>query len=610
MSKRILTFLLLLVTLNSMAQSEAVIFSATGGFYTHSFPLSLGCYYPNHHVRYTTDGNTPDANSTLYETPLYLDATLYSKADIYTIQISPERLIYIPDTIQHAIVVRAAVFDEENRCVSPTVTQTYLIDELGFNAQGLAVLSICADSLDLFDYETGIFVPGVHWNPEWPENTGNYFQRGKEWERAVNVEFYEPDNNRGVNQTCGLRTHGHISRIYPAKGMKIYAREEYGKKRFKHRFFEDTPINSFKHLVLKPYSTNWPYSGTQNYLSNKVALQLGLDAACSRPITVFINGEYWGIYFLQEKMDEHYLEDHYDIDIEQCNLMGDWYGEPEYGTGDGFIQMMDWLENTFLTENAPYEALCQQIDLENFVDYMIYETYISNTDWPGNNMRCWQSDDGPWRWLFFDGDLSLIDQAFDAFDNAVYTGEPTWCNSQQATLMFRRLLENNSFKETFNARVLELCNGPLQYDSIAPFHKAMMQVLAPSIDNQRQRFGYPPSMDYWLWANRLIDDFLKQRTGTYLEAFYESPLFKPFDSPTSTDDFICFPNPSDDAVYIKMIDERSRPLEITVSDALGRIYYHENHYFAPCETLEVGSQLNPGLYIIRVGTTYQRFLKK
>lgn len=606
MNKRVLFLLFWIISIASMAQTESVIFSANGGFYPQSFQLSLGCYYSNHHIRFTTDGNTPDATSRLYEAPLELDERLYSGANIYTIPISPERLIFIPDSIQHAIVIRAAVFDENEQLISPVSTQTYLINELGFNPHGLPVVSICADSLDLFDYETGILVPGVHWDPEWPENTGNYFQRGKEWERMVNVEFYEP-NNSGINQLCGLRTHGHISRIYQAKGLKIYAREEYGKKRFKHRFFEDTPINSFKHLVLKPYSTGWPFTGVQSPLSNKIARKIGLDAPCTRLVTLFINGEYWGLYFLQEKLDERYIEDHYDYD--SCNLVGNWYGETEFGEGAGFIQMMDGLENALLSEDEPYQQLCRQIDVDNFIDYMIYETYISNTDWPGNNMRCWQADNGPWRWLFFDGDQSLINQDFDAFANAVYTGTPTWCNNQQSTLMFRRLLENDNFKKAFSRRLHELCNGPLQYDSIKPFHQEILDALAPSIHYQTQRFGYPESMHYWDWANSLIDGFLRQRTQTYLDAFDKSPLFKPYIL-SNTDDFVCYPNPSNNEAFIKLVNERSRPFEIVISDALGRVYYHQNHYFAPLENLEIGTMLNPGFYIIKVGTKHQRFLKK
>jgi hypothetical protein len=110
------------------------------------------------------------------------------------------------------------------------VTHTYFIRSLGCDFHGLPVLEITADSLALFDYETGIFIPGIHYDPADSTSTGNYKMRGREWERVVNMEFYEPDN-RGINQRCGLRTHGGASRFFQQKGMKLYARDEYGKKK-------------------------------------------------------------------------------------------------------------------------------------------------------------------------------------------------------------------------------------------------------------------------------------------------------------------------------------------------------------------------------------------
>ena len=207
----------------AIAQTDEVVFSASGGFYDHSFYLTLDCHKPNHHIRYTTNGNAPTEKSTRYVAPLFLDERLYSQSDIYKIQISPDELVYVPDSVRHAIVIRAAVFDEDNHCISEIVTNTYLIRDLGCDATGLAVMSICADSLALFDFETGIFVPGKHWDSEVPLNSGNYYQQGRDWECPVHVEFYEPAGNGGINQDCGLRTHGNRSRRYPAKGMKIYA---------------------------------------------------------------------------------------------------------------------------------------------------------------------------------------------------------------------------------------------------------------------------------------------------------------------------------------------------------------------------------------------------
>lgn len=607
--KRFLILFLAFIPLWTMAQEEKVVFSATGGFYPHSFYLSLGCYYPNHHVRYTTDGNTPNAHSTRYETPLFLDERQFSNADIHSIPIAPEDLMFYPDTVLHAIVIRAAVFDNDS-CISDIVTNTYLIQDLGCDHHGLAALSICADSLSLFDYDTGIFIPGKHWDPEDPEYTGNYYQKGRAWEREANVEFYEPDDNSGINQICGLRTHGNRARRQPSKGMKIYAREEYGKKRFKHPFFDTTPLKSFKHLVIKPFSTLWPKAGTQDYITNCLAMKLGMEAPNSRPVVVYLNGEYWGIYFLQEKMDDHYLEDHFQINPDSCNIMGNWKGAVENGDNANFNEMMQWLEDADLSTAQNYGYLNSLVDVENFIDYQILETFIANYDWPANNMRCWQTNDSRWRWIFYDGDATLTHEQFDVIENATYTGHDTWPSSIQATLLFRRLLENNDFKTRFTQRAHALCESLLTYEQIVPYLNYVVEALRPEIENHRQRFGYPESVSSWEWSNTIVDDFLKQRPDSFLSIIDNNPIFKVSNHPTNTDDFACYPNPSDNEVYIKMLDEKSRPLDITISDVLGRVYYHENHYFAPNEILEIGSRLNPGLYIIKVGTSYHRFLKK
>ena len=70
------------------------------------------------------------------------------------------------------------------------------------------MVSLCADSLDLFDYNNGIFVPGAYFNSSHPNTTGNYYQSGSEWERIINVEYIDLNENSGINQICGLRTHG------------------------------------------------------------------------------------------------------------------------------------------------------------------------------------------------------------------------------------------------------------------------------------------------------------------------------------------------------------------------------------------------------------------
>ena len=606
----VLVGLLPVLSLSAFGQTvEKVIFSTPGGFYETSFSLSLECLSELHHVRYTTNGATPSTTSKLYEQPLWLDKSMYSDSDIYTILTSPPDLFYLPDSILHCIVIRAAVFDENDSCVSKTFTNSYLIRDLDNIDTQLGMLSICADSLALFDFETGILVPGVHWDSTAPHNTGNYYQRGREWERLANVEFYEPDDTTHINQNCGLRTHGAISRIFPAKGLKIYAREEYGKKRFKHRFFDDTPIESFKHLALKAFAIFWPHSGTNNYLSTQLALQLGIEGAHSRPIVVFLNGEYWGVYFLQEKTDERYLEDYYDIDIENCNIIENWYGKIDHGSNSNFLQMMDWLKDADLADDSNYEELRRLIDLDNFIDYVILETYISNYDWPGNNMRCWQEGNGPWRWIFFDGDYAFINEDFDAFENAIYTGPYTGSNNEQATLLFRKLITNSNFLNQFSSRISVLCHGPLQYDSIEPCFHSIKQALEPEINRQTNRFGYPQSLSAWHYGNSIVDHFLQQRSGDYLNDFSQ------FVQMLHNEEFLmqqiaCFPNPAKDILVVKTqgVASLQTANEYHITNIMGQTLM-QGHITDEIQQINI-EKLPAGLYFITFAGKTLKFVVK
>ena len=600
--------LMLVFRVELFAQTE-VVFSHQGGFYQESFLLSLGCSDLNARIRYTTNGDTPTAGSKLYERPLFLDESLYSRSDIYKLQVSPESLVYIPDSVQHAIVIRAAAFDEEGNRKGSVATNTYLIGSLGTDSHGLAVMSICADSLALFDCDTGILVPGVYQEPSDPERTGNYFQHGREWERLANVEFYEPMGNRGINQQCGLRTHGNRARAYPQKGLKIYAREEYGKKRFKHQFFDTTPIASFKHLVIKPYSTLWPFSGVQDYVCNRMALDLSLDAPNSRPVRLYLNGEYWGLYFLQEKMDERYLEDHYGVDTEHCNIIANWHRDPEHGDSTNFVHMMEWLENADLSVAENYDYLCGLIDVDNFVDYAVLETFIGNMDWPANNMRCWQEGDGKWRWIFYDGDAALCNEDFAVFDNASYMGSEGWPSSTKASLLFRRLFENNDYKQKFAERVEALCADAFRYENTSPYLNEIKSVIQSEIANESFRFGYPQSQEYWYWSVSLIDDFLRHRVESYQQQYEAYLPAKPFEFESNTDDFVIFPNPTEDEVNIMMLDGRSRKVDFVICDVMGRCMVNGTCYLPACEPVVVGSELRSGVYVVKIGPYSHKFVK-
>ena len=595
-----LTIVLLLLPFSSKAQPcEKVSFSVPGGFYEESPTLELFPFYQQHHIRFTTNGNRPTAQSRLYAEPLMLDSCLYSTSDIYTIQISPEDMMFVPESIQHCIVIRAAVFDENDSCISEVATQSYFIHSLGCDSFGLPVVSICADSLDLFDYDRGILVPGVFFDPSDPTWTGNYYQSGADWERPMNIEFYELDNT-GINQQAGLRTHGGNGRRYPQKSLKIYAREMYGKKHFEHRFFETIPQNTFKHLVLKPFSSSWNNTGINDHISNQIAAQLNVEALASRPVILYLNGEYWGIYYIHERPDERYLEDHFGIDIDHVNIISNWSSLLDHGISVHFEALFHWMETADLTDPEQYDRLKSQIDIDNFIDYQILELFIENNDWPANNMRCWQEDNGPWRWIFYDGDACLCWVTFNAFDHSVYVGDESWPSNTNATLFFRKLLVNYEFRQRFGDRFHELLNTVFSYDNTGLMFADIKQKLEPEIPLQSDRFGFPADVPTWnTYMNHTLW-FLMKRTE-YIEPVLNEFLdtWKVDETPLAQCEV--FPNPSRGSVYLRYTADRQEKATVVVYDALGRQVFCQTVSMASGpNTIALDIPLAPVLYFLKI----------
>lgn len=603
-----LTWFAFLVSFSAKAQNDTVLFSAKGGFYEEVFQLELFNYYPQNHIRYTTNGTCPTAKSPLYEEPLLLDTSKYSKSDIYTIVDCPENEFYLPDSVGHCIVIRASVFDENDSCISGVRTNSYFIRSLGCDTHGLPAISLCADSLDLFDYEYGIFVPGIHqvsWNPG---NTGNYFQKGREWERLCNVEFYENDNS-GINQQAGLRTHGGATRRLQQKNLKIYAREEYGKKRFKHKFFQEIPLESFKHLVLKPFCCSYNLattSGIQDALSQQVARGLRFDVLANRLTTLFINGEYWGIYGIEETPDERYIEDHYDFDPDEINIIKDWK-VLDNGDSTNWMSLYSWVHETDLSLEENYALMEELIDMDNFIDYWVYEIYSCNFDWPIHNIRCWQRGDGKWRWIFYDGDACFL-WYVDPFDNVVDTTAKT--ANAESTLFFRKLIENPVFLDRFKERFIELMSGQLQYSYIAPYFNMLREAIRDEIPNQCQRFGFPSDVDQWERDMTHVYYFLcslNERMLTGLLEFYEQHYDGMEERLVS---FQCYPNPFSDEIHLCFEASTLGVNEIDIYDVLGRKVYGQACLLSHgINEMTLRPHLPAGVYVLKMGSLTQRIVR-
>lgn len=594
--KRLLFIGLTLLLAQNLLSQTKVVFSQQGGFYEDSFPLELWC--PDGlHIRYTVNGATPTADAQPYSEPLFLNEELFSKSDIYTIVNCIPSVYHAVDDVKHAIVIRAAVFDDNDSCVGPVVTHSYFIKALGCDLHGLPVLSLAADSLDLFDYETGIFIPGANYDPADSTSTGNYNMTGREWERQINMEFYETDNS-GLNQQCGLRTHGGASRWFQQKGMRLYARDEYGKKRFKHRFFETTPIASFKRLNLHPYRcSNWLHTGGQEYLSQRVAAQLDIDGLGVRQVVVFINGEYWGIYTLEESPDERYLEDHYDIDLDEVNILKYW-GVTAYGDGMDWWRFRNWIENADLNQPADSAYAFSRIDIPSFIDYFLLEVFGANLDWPQNNVLQWQASEGaPFRMMFFDGDGCFTRWYYPALYNAMHQGG----NS----LIINKLMESETFKSMLNERYLVLKNSVFSVGSMKTIWDEYRELVGEEVPDQAERFGFPASLERWQSDMDSTEAFFTKRFIGFNQELQN--VFE-LNTPEVKGNMV-YPNPNNGTFFVLVFSENCSMMNVEVMNVLGQIVYKEECFRTIGGNIyRIETGLSSGLYLLRIENDVKRIV--
>jgi hypothetical protein len=598
-----------------------VEFSKRGGIYQTSFSISLSTS-DNKLIYYTTNGTIPDANSSLYTGSISLNNSLCSDADIYKIQISPDDILYVPiQDVLKSIIIRAAAFDSLGQRLGKVSTQSYFINELGVDHKNFPILSIAAEHKDLFCDTVGIFVPGTSWDPLNPNWTGNYYQRGQEWERLINVEFYEANNTLAFNQSTGLRTHGGNSRRFQQKGLRLYARSEYGKSTIDYQIFEDKNIYEFKRVVIKPFASSWSQAGIEDFLSNKLAGDLNIDNISTRPTIVYINGEYWGVYYMQERRDKYFLNYNYAVDTDNIDIIYNYYGAVHEGSSDLFHEMYNFFRDNDITVPANYNSAKQLIDIDNFIDYQILQIYIGNYDWPVNNIMLWREKTAgsKWRWIFFDGDAGFGNINHNTLQHALSTSDNHWPTNAHSTLIFRRLMENDEFKTKFFNRLENLLNSKLYKDHMQVYIDDMVQMLENEIEEQSFRFHFPES--FTVWDNHINDRYfyLKER-ACVIENIVQNMFHINMNIPPCNNEikeseklfFSIFPNPATDKIIIQLEDS-TYVNSISVFDMTGRLIKNISikeyvNYKLSINCTDFGG----GNYIVRITTNnsvgYKKFL--
>jgi CotH kinase protein/Secretion system C-terminal sorting domain/Fn3 associated len=570
---------------NAKIVDNTLSFSHEAGFYTSSFYLKI-ISLNGDSVFYTLDGSIPTVNALVYQDSMLFDNKVSAPNYFSLIPTTPiQSLISYKawelsgEDIDKANIIRCASFKSGVRS-SEIYTMTFFVDSMVFNKYTLPVISLVTDSLNLFSYDTGIYVPGKYFIQSTPEWTGNYNQRGKAWERNVHIEYFDQLGRINFGQYAGLRIHGGITRQAAQKSLRLYARKEYGNKSFDYQLLTNRENDKYKRFLLRAtMGTGERQTIISDVLAHEIIRGLNIEYQEYMPVIVFINGEYWGIHTLRDRIDERYISYLYNIDKDSIVIIED------YNDDESFKKLFEFIDINDISVSANYEYIASQIDIDNYIDYQIAEMFLNNYDWPGNNMKIWKSGrkGSKWRWIFYDLDQGFGNYEYNMFDHVTLNdSNVVWPNPPISTLIFRKLMQNNDFVDRFISRYAELLNTYFDTEIMIAKLDSVRSLYENEIPAHINRWHYPDSDEKWNHnVDSILEDFLKNRpciVENQIMSFFQitSFGFKCFIIDEVIDNneiFVILPNPCQGLLYI--FNNSTDPVEgdLLISDLAGKILY-------------------------------------
>ncbi len=404
-------------------------------------------------------------------------------------------------------------------------------------AHGIPVLNITCDSTALWDPEVGIYTTG---------NQENFLQRGLEWEREANLEYYLPWLGKVVDEPIGLRINGGFGRYYHQKGLRFYF-DDYGNSNHLDYAFFTTGPTEFERLIIRP-------SRYDNYCVNTNLVEtlfadLGHLASRYRFVALYLNREYWGAYSLRERLDHEFFRRTWGLGFEGLNLIKD--GFTEYGTGQGWWDFLAGFDQVDDPEDDQWFATVQEnLDLASYIDWQIINLYcVSGDNGFAWNLALFQTGSQPWRIILWDEDLLMRsgDLSANMFRFMTARDETEWtqyqapadfrpwnAQDQQWLTMFRTLLGNSEFRALFRSRLEHLLGGAMTVENLTARVNGLAAVQLPEIPAHADRWeGFRTD---WYEANisRTLQWITDRRPIFMTQA---DSFFTEFDAPPWTGDY-------------------------------------------------------------------------
>ena len=489
---------------------EPVQFSEPAGFYQTSFELEITHPQDGVTIYYTTDGSAPTVNSAVYEGPI----------SIYDRSSEPNIISLIPTTnpefrtfttpvelIPKANVIRVKA--RKTGYLSSETNSTYFVYPEAEDKHTLPVISIITDKENLFDDEIGIYVPG-NTMVEGENFSGNYHQRGNDWEREASFELFDEAGVQKVSQNVGIRIHGGVTRGYKQKSLRIYARNLYGNNTIDYQLFPGQEYVSYRRILLRNSGNDNGRTMLRDMVAQSLVSHLDFDTQAARPSVVYINGEYWGIHNIRERYDRHYLERVYGVDPDNIDLLTNSWAVKE-GGNQQYRSVVRFIDEKDLSLDDNMLEVESMIDMNNFLDYYAAQIYFVNRDWPHNNIDFWRlrvpydenapaGKDGLWRWMMFDVDYAfrLFGIWGESFDMLGHLTSRLGVNNREwPNMMIRNFLQNENFRNRFINRIADHLNSTFRSDRVIEHIGHYRQWIEPEIPLYSKRWQTPSGINEW-----------------------------------------------------------------------------------------------------------------
>lgn len=561
---------------NSSASVEGLVedtqFSVRRGFFTAPQTVSITTATPGAIIYITTDGSPPspiNTNASVYTTPIVIAETTVLRAAAYRdgylpTNIDTQSYFFVSDVFGQssspANFPPAWVIDLDGlqadvpafshyRLDGGVLAQLPLTDSSGmpFDLESalldIPTMSLAIDSSLIFDP-----VDGLHVNAR---------NRGRAWERSASIEYLDSKTGEEIQAECGVRMHGGWNRFPEMlkKSMRLYFRSEYGDSKFSFPLFGENEVAEFDRLVLrsgngKAWASPWrDLSGSGNSLERVTYFRdqfvRDLQRATGNPhipgtfVHLYINGHYWGLYNPVEAANEDFASARFGGDDEDYDVIKFGRGighQVAGGDATGWNELIA-LSRDDVTSSSVYNSIASRLDLPSFVDYMLVNFFVGNSDWIDNNVYAMRNrvTGSPFRFYCWDAEESFLSLNSDRTTSFV---------SDTCAEIHQALRSNQEYRLLFADRAQKhfADGGALSLSQTVPAMEALAETLDRAIVAESARWGSllrpaePYDRNDWLGeVSNLQRNFLPSRlvtvqtqlANTGLLSEVEAPEFSP-----------------------------------------------------------------------------------